>query len=439
MRRNEARLTLCWACLLGLPVAAQNVVELGPADGIALDQPRVAFALLHPGTDQVVGPQIYNTAALDTAANGILLARLAYASQENYGQAQRGQTPVYYDERGLAATQPLAVLPPYDLLVQADQPTEGFKITRVHALASESMDLGSFAGVVGMPVMAGRVVVLDLKPLAQLELMGVRFSDAPPQPGPRTHDIVLGYMPPEHTGQRNPADPLPTYHGLPLVAVELLTPRGKWSGQFVLDTGAQSTFISPAVAQALRLDLEKTVADGGDVLMYLPTTGVGGLKSVPLVRVGRLTLPTRQGALVWTSVVAGIQEIPRVDGVFGINLLTSGYAGQALGVWGAGAIPSTQSTKELQTMLNELGLDGSAAGLASLGGLVDGLLGGAQQPFFETVVLDFRSPQSWQMRLDLWAPRPVAGSHSTPSIRSTKPAASRPLPSRLTGRAVSLD
>lgn len=408
---RACRAVFCGHLLLLLAASlAVQTVELGPADGIALDQPRVLFALMRPSTEEVVGPQTYSTAALDTAANGILLVRLAYASEEKYGQATRGETPVFYDERGLATTQPLAVLPPYDLVVQPDEEAPAFRLPRINAMASESMDLGSFAGVVGMPAMAGRIVMLDLKPMADLALMGVSFPNSPPRPTSKSHHLPLAQMEAEYTGQRDPDDPLPTYHALPLVTVELSTAKGKWSGRFILDTGAQTTFICPAVAKALGLDLEHAVADGGDVLMYLPTTGVGGMKSVPLVRAGRLTVPTREGSLVWTSVVAGIEEIPGVDGVFGMNLLTSGYASQALGVSGSGSGSTTQDTKEMSAMMKELGLDGSAAGLANLGGLMDGLLGGATRPFFETVVLDFRSAKDWQMRLDLYPDKSAASS-----------------------------
>src|SRR5665647_2643156 len=89
-------------------------VNLGVADVMALDQPRVVFTLTLPGTDTEVGPNYDNIGFLDTGANGLLLSAGAYDQETNpqkpFTPALRSDgTPVVYYESGVAGYEELTV------------------------------------------------------------------------------------------------------------------------------------------------------------------------------------------------------------------------------------------------------------------------------------------------------------------------------------------
>jgi len=78
---------------------AAGVIELGPSDNIALDQPRVAMELakdVDPDPDveqwESVGPTAFNTMLLDTGANGVLAMATAVADMK--------QPPIPYVTEG---------------------------------------------------------------------------------------------------------------------------------------------------------------------------------------------------------------------------------------------------------------------------------------------------------------------------------------------------
>ncbi|MCC7408653.1 MAG: aspartyl protease family protein [Phycisphaeraceae bacterium] len=323
------------ALLTTVAVQAAPRIDLGPADLLALDQPRVTFGLFNPGTNTLIGPQLYNTALLDTGANGILLANLAYIDDENYQQARRADnTPVYYNETGVAVDQWLEVYIPYDLVYSG-----GFgggpetRISNVRAFGSRTLNIGSFAAVVGMPAMAGRVVNLDLQPMADWDFIGVTFSSVRPSPTSSSYHVSLSMLAPEFAGVLQPGDPTPTYAALPMIdGVKTANGDKRFAGPMLLDTGAQTVIISTATAEALGIDYEHTTDEGGDVVDELEVGGVGGSTLIPLVNVEKLTLPTTEGVdLVWTDIIAGVVDIPGIGGVVGMNVLTSGYAGEILG------------------------------------------------------------------------------------------------------------
>ena len=57
-----------------VPAAELN---LGPADALAIDQPRVTIAIEDPVTEEVLGPNIFNEALLDTGATNHTRAQAA--------------------------------------------------------------------------------------------------------------------------------------------------------------------------------------------------------------------------------------------------------------------------------------------------------------------------------------------------------------------------
>jgi hypothetical protein len=86
--------------------------------------------------------------------------------------------------------------------------------------------------------------------------------------------------------------------------------------QFLIDTGAQVSVISPATAEALGLDLKHPTGTIG-------VEGVGGTQDVPSFVLSSVVLPTISGGTVEFSnvPVAVLNLADGVDGVIGMNLL----------------------------------------------------------------------------------------------------------------------
>lgn len=98
------------------------------------------------------------------------------------------------------------------------------------------------------------------------------------------------------------------------------------TGEWLFDTGAQSTILSFRVARACGLipssysTLAEFMADYTG-----PTTQIGGIGTpltVPLMTADRISVPTAEGfTLSWRDVTVIIADVATLDGVFGMNLL----------------------------------------------------------------------------------------------------------------------
>jgi hypothetical protein len=320
-----------------LPVSsawARPYVQLGPADAMAFDQPRVTFALEDPDNPGVaVGPcEWFNQTILDTGANGILLAALAYMDEDlnlrpdmYRVQTRVDNSLVHYLEQGVAGSEALDVLVPYHLNFWESDGTGHF-LPNLRAMGSVNVDLGDLPGVVGMPAMANQIVKLDLRPMVEPEYLDVKFlSSLPPGTGHSYH-VALPMLPPEYPGQERPGDPLPTYAALPLIEAVTTGKRTATSSDTVLlDTGAQLSMISTQTAERLGLDLDPN-SPTTDVVEILPIGGIGGSVEAPFVILDKLVIPTAEGIdLILTDLEVGVVDIPGIGGIFGMNILTSGY------------------------------------------------------------------------------------------------------------------
>ena len=303
---------------------------LGPSDNIALDQPQVVFGLEDPANPGVlVGPWIFNEALLDTGANGVLLGNLAYYNTEFmldpnlYAVAQNNGLDVQYEEIGVAGTQLLDVLAPHHLNFAGTDYTDVKLVENISALGDDTIDLGGFPAIVGMPAMIDRVTHLDLTTMLDGNVLSITetFLDQAPTPPPNSVHVDLTMLPVEFAGQLDPTDPLPTFIPLPLIEGVTTTHNGlSTTGTALLDTGAQLSIISTQTALAMNID---PVADAVD---YIVVGGIGGAIEVPLVEVSQLTLPTAEGvALGYTDLVVAVIDIPGIGSIFGMDLLTSGY------------------------------------------------------------------------------------------------------------------
>jgi hypothetical protein len=312
---------------------------LGNADTISLDQPLVTIRLEDPNTLEQPGPNLYDTAILDTGANGLLLAAGAYADGEQYGVETRADTStVHYTESGVAGTQVFDVLKPYNFYYAGSDGVP-YDVPNARAFGSSAVDLGDIAAIVGMPAMTGRVINMDFRPLSNIDLMTTEFATARPAAGPDTYHVNLHMLPPEWPGvdPAHPDDPKPTFAALPIIDnVQHVTHGSTYSANLLLDTGAQTSVMSTTTALNLGLNLDPDdpntdildidgngIIDAGD---YLEVSGIGGAALMPFIHLDQIKIPTQEGTnLVFNNVEMGVLDIEGIDGVLGMNILTSGY------------------------------------------------------------------------------------------------------------------
>ncbi len=351
--KRSTTLSLLLACAATPAHAAQYV--LGPADSLALDQPRITFGLTNEATNPatLIGPSLYNQGLLDTGANGVLLGALSYADGENYGQPafafdydgngtiDPDEQLAQYAERGVAGTSLLNVHDKHGLRIYDSDGVERLVGTQVRAFGSDQLNLGSFAAVVGMPAMAGYAVEVDLRPMAALDFQRVAFHDTlagADFESAQSMNVALRIIEPEFTDPTLPAELRPTFAGLPVIDhVDMINTGGANSNgatliandyTFLLDTGAQTVIISQQMAIDMGIDFDNSVGLGGDVVDYLEVGGIGGTVAMPLVFVDQFVMPSVNGPdLVFTDLLVGVLDIEGApfDAVFGMNLLTTGY------------------------------------------------------------------------------------------------------------------
>jgi predicted aspartyl protease len=322
---KSTRVTLVLSLWLGAPGTVLGQwcsprVVLGPSDNLAIDQPYVQIALEDIDTGEIVGPNLYNSAMLDTGANGLLMTDIGYIDS-NYEIARRGdETIVQYEETGVAGTQLLDVFIPYHVYFAG---TDGEPLLLEEKTFYGSEDIGiGLAGVVGMPAMDGRVTILDLQAmLSDAWKIGVDFAADRPEATSHSYHVALEKLPPEYSGQMQPDDPLPTFAPLPLIdGVTMYRGSAMYAETVLIDTGAQLSIISTTAADALGIDLET------DVIEYIDVGGIGGTVAAPLVAVDMLGIPTTEGVeMRLTDLEVLVLDIPGIGGVLGMETLTSGY------------------------------------------------------------------------------------------------------------------
>lgn len=321
-------------------------VVVGPADVLALDQPRITFGLTDESTSPatLIGPTLPGLALLDTGANGILLAQQSYLDGEDYGFVG------IYNELGVAGTSPLNVHDVFGLRITDSDNVQKLVGTDIRPFGDDGLSLGSFNAIVGMPAMEGYVIEIDMRPSLALEFQRVAFHDTISQAtfeSASQLDVGLRIIAPEHTDTALPENLRPTFAGLPVIdGVDMrhtggsLSPGGQQTASdytFLVDTGAQTMIISRQMAADMGIDartLEDDGVDGADVIDLLEVGGIGGTKFMPIVLVDEFILPTQDGIeLVWTDLNVGVLDIDGApfDAVLGMNIFTTGYLGAVFG------------------------------------------------------------------------------------------------------------
>ncbi len=356
---NRQRFFVLGAVLLStLSAAARPFVELGPSDGLALDQPRVGVEFIE-GNGASLGPEFSGDFLLDTGAERILVAGGALEELEANGY----QTDGVIVEQGVSGFTTFDVSVPYRLDF-AGSSGDIVTLDGVRALSNPASNFGSFGGIVGMPGMVGRVASLDFSGFGTGDFFDAFVA------------VDLGSTLPAGNGHRYTVplqliefplaepDPPSTAAGVPFLTAVVDGPVRKRRGRFLFDTGAQLSIISEHLAFDLGLD---TDGDGDFVNEQVSSTeisGVGGNLTVPILEVGSLAVPTAEGIdLIWTDVAVIILEIdPRIDGVFGSDFLTSGWFEAFLFGEGDGFLQQAQlDFREADQLRGVLALDITAA------------------------------------------------------------------------------
>ncbi len=250
------------------------------------------------------------------------------------------QTEAVYLEQGIAGFEPFDVSAAYDFSFAG---TDGNAITlpATRILSSESVSFGGFSGIVGMPAMVNRITTLDLAAMTGgdigIDLMGVAFPAELPGDAGHRYSMSLSMVDFPAAGQIEPDDPLPTYAPVPFVETRLRHGNNVSGGSFLIDTGAQLSIISTAIAIELGLDTDGSGAIDTEAIEWIQVGGVGGSTFAPMIIFDRLALSTDQGVdIVWTDIDVlvidiDVEEGGAIAGIFGCELFTSGWLLAVLG------------------------------------------------------------------------------------------------------------
>ena len=353
------------AVLLVAPCAF--AVEIEGVQPAALDQPRVNLHLRRekagkPLVAKKLGEQTINVQAfLDTGASGIMLSPTTADALgvKRAKTAADGNEVVFHDvgvggsdEFNVAESLFIHIAPfgrsgdpddesEYPIVVGPVRPQVGPLAGGLIQLLTGGLD------VVGMPVMKGRVVVLDPKPVdtfADTMRSGVYERNAREIPKTDRH-IALRYesfAPYTRTEPASAQPPTlaenPFIDGV-VISLGKITSTGSW----LLDTGAAASMISSAQAAKLGIkhvdgtegtDSPRIAGVPEDEQLTLTIGGVGGSKKVAGFFLDTLVIATREkDPIVYRKAPVFITDITvedaktkqkrTLDGVFGMNYLVA--------------------------------------------------------------------------------------------------------------------
>jgi hypothetical protein len=342
-----------------------SAVEIEGVQPAALDQPRVNLHLRReakgkPLVAKKSGEETINVQAfLDTGASGVMLSTTT-ADALGVKRAKAGNDNVVFHDVGVGGTdefhvgEPLFILlAPFGRTGEPDTPDE-YPITvgpvrpQVGPLNGGLMQMITGGlDVVGMPVMKGRIVVIDPKPV---DTFGDTLRTAVYERGriqiPKTdRHIALRYesfAPYTRVEPANSHPPTmaenPFIDGV-VVSIGKQTSTGSW----LLDTGAAASMISSAQAAKVGVKyVEGTEGTGSPRLAGVPENeqftltigGVGGSKKAAGFFLDTLVIATRErDPIVYKKAPVFVTDItvqdPKtrekrtLDGIFGMNYLVA--------------------------------------------------------------------------------------------------------------------
>ena len=314
---------------------ARQYVDMGVKDDAATYQPLVTIEVLTndanetslgPGVD-IGGIGIFgNSLLLDTGASSIIVMNDAETTLKQNGYTTEGEV----FEQGVAGFSILDVSAPYKINIAG---SDGIphKLSDARLLSGQFPGLFGFNGLVGMPGMVGRHVkmeifpptgggdIFDLIPNAEVTFPASLSASA----GHRyTVPLTAKSFNLTEDDTVSGSGPLPIQAPLPMLSPTVGFNGRHASGQFILDTGAQISFISPKIALSLGLDSngdgELTTSDD-QAFGSLPIGGIGGTVEAPVFLIDTFRVHTEQGVdLVWDAAQVLVLDIhPDIDGVVG--------------------------------------------------------------------------------------------------------------------------
>ncbi|MFP6874535.1 MAG: retropepsin-like aspartic protease [Verrucomicrobiales bacterium] len=310
-----------------LSAHSRPFINLGNSDGLALDQPRVAVEFADSNGESL-GPDLANSFLLDTGAERILVAGNALSELKLNGY----QTNAQIIEQGISGFTAFDVSKPYQLNF-AGTSGQVHTLEEVRALSNPTSNFGSFGGIVGMPGMAGRVVSMDFTGFSGDDIfsafVGVEFPVLLPEDSGHRYTVPLQLIDFPVTEP----DPPTTASGIPFMTAIVHAPTARRRGRLLLDTGGQISILSEHFAFALGLDRDGDGNFENEAVSFTEIGGIGGAVTVPILDFGDIAVPTVEGTdLIWKNVQGIVLEIhPLIDGIFGSDLLTSGWLEAFLG------------------------------------------------------------------------------------------------------------
>ncbi|HEY7087138.1 MAG TPA: aspartyl protease family protein [Tepidisphaeraceae bacterium] len=359
---TRALIIFCIAAEIGLgqvraPAPDDNIEGVQAA---ALDQPRIYLNLRRDAKGPVLRTNDQEhlsgiEAFLDTGASGVMLSsdtvkKLGIQSAQN----------VTFEDVGIGGSEKFGVTEP--LMLAAGEYPRSDPETADYSAATGPirMQIKSGGGLIdliapgmdvaGMPLMVGRVVVLDPRPLAQFDKISTKLLEPGDKAIPKTtRHVPLTIVSFARFTRVKPAGSAgPELVGNPMIGPNpfdakgggrpvTIRHRGKTvTGTFLLDTGAAASVISTALAAKLGVT---TAADGTlagipkDQQFQLAIGGLGGAKQPAGTFFDRLELPTTEGRpivyaraplLITDITVADESGKPfTIDGVIGMNYLVA--------------------------------------------------------------------------------------------------------------------
>ncbi|MHC4068775.1 MAG: pepsin/retropepsin-like aspartic protease family protein [Planctomycetota bacterium] len=341
--RKKLKLLASLAALLlfltPLAVYAAEDLVLERVYEAALYIPRIWFVLKRQPGGPVLkynGQFRQNYAFLDTGASGVLLSLetalmfdLYYDPNANFVDVGIGGDEHFYVSEplylGLAGFNNPRASDPNAYQIRGPA---RFQIKKTKAgLLSEPID------VIGMPAIAGQIVVLNSGSTNDLGYFTAEIKNHGDRDIPNV-DFQIAIRLQNFLNPNNPKNilPLPVASYNPVIENISVQNKGRISkGNWLFDTGATISLISTEQAQLLGLMDKK-----GDPLtepdFMLPVGGVGKIVLIPGFQVDSLTVPTLSGFnLVYKNARIGVKDIKFfaeekgefvvLDGVFGSNLL----------------------------------------------------------------------------------------------------------------------
>lgn len=328
----------CFCILLFLAnsLNAEEDLFLEDIYEVALGRPTVSFMLYR----DVNKPPLANdmdrkvfTALLDTGASASSLS-----TRTTYHLGIQADPKAYFFDVGVGGEESCSVSEPLWVSwapVGSNPPTNGGALTSGKRIRFKIRPtaLGSKGeGVLGMPVMAGKVVMIETNQAPPTGTLPTQIRTVDEANLPATsHVIILRMHNYSDLEDERLIPPFPSLAHNPVVDQVVLQHQGQTStATWLLDTGGAMSLISKAQAQRLGL-LDPNGAPCTKPLLSLPIAGVGRLTQMPIFQVDRLVLPEASGRkIVYTNLCLGVLDIKHtdpktrklhvLDGVLGSNL-----------------------------------------------------------------------------------------------------------------------